>query len=212
MGAGYRMLPAQRKQEYCKRTVVQFMKIMVETSARHLHVSQEALEALFGQGAKLTNKKDLSQPGQFACVEKVKVVGPRGDITMSILGPVRRATQVEVAFTDARKLGIAAPVRESGDIAGTPGCQLVGPAGEIEIDCGVIVAKRHIHLTPESAKQFGLHDKQIVSVSVGNQGRKLIFGDVVVRVSEKFAPAMHVDTDEANAAGLAGTTDGEIIA
>ncbi|HIQ81249.1 MAG TPA: phosphate propanoyltransferase [Candidatus Scatavimonas merdigallinarum] len=188
------------------------MKIMVETSARHLHVSQEALEALFGKGAKLTNKKDLSQPGQFACEEKVKVVGPRGDITMSILGPVRRATQIEVAFTDARKLGIAAPVRESGDIAGTPGCKLVGPAGEIEIDCGVIVAKRHIHLTPENAKQYGLHDKQIVSVSVGGQGRKLIFGDVVVRVSDKFAPAMHVDTDEANAAGLAGTTDGEIIA
>ena len=188
------------------------MKIMVETSARHLHVSQEALEARFGKGAKLTNKKDLSQPGQFACEEKVKVVGPRGDITMSILGPVRRATQIEVAFTDARKLGIAAPVRESGDIAGTPGCKLVGPAGEIEIDCGVIVAKRHIHLTPENAKQYGLHDKQIVSVSVGGQGRKLIFGDVVVRVSDKFAPAMHVDTDEANAAGLAGTTDGEIIA
>ena len=188
------------------------MKIMVETSARHLHVSQEALEALFGKGAKFTNKKDLSQPGQFACEEKVKVVGPRGDITMSILGPVRRATQIEVAFTDARKLGIAAPVRESGDIAGTPGCKLVGPAGEIEIDCGVIVAKRHIHLTPENAKQYGLHDKQIVSVSVGGQGRKLIFGDVVVRVSDKFAPAMHVDTDEANAAGLAGTTDGEIIA
>ena len=188
------------------------MKIMVETSARHLHVSQEALEAHFGKGAKLTNKKDLSQPGQFACEEKVKVVGPRGDITMSILGPVRRATQIEVAFTDARKLGIAAPVRESGDIAGTPGCKLVGPAGEIEIDCGVIVAKRHIHLTPENAKQYGLHDKQIVSVSVGGQGRKLIFGDVVVRVSDKFAPAMHVDTDEANAAGLAGTTDGEIIA
>ena len=170
------------------------------------------MEALFGKGAKLTNKKDLSQPGQFACEEKVKVVGPRGDITMSILGPVRRATQIEVAFTDARKLGIAAPVRESGDIAGTPGCKLVGPAGEIEIDCGVIVAKRHIHLTPENAKQYGLHDKQIVSVSVGGQGRKLIFGDVVVRVSDKFAPAMHVDTDEANAAGLAGTTDGEIIA
>ena len=188
------------------------MKIMVETSARHLHVSQEALEALFGKGAKLTNKKDLSQPGQFACEEKVKVVGPRGDITMSILGPVRRATQIEVAFTDARKLGIAAPVRESGDIAGTPGCKLVGPAGEIEIDCGVIVAKRHIHLTPENAKQYGLHDKQIVPVSVGGQGRKLIFGDVVVRVSDKFAPAMHVVTDEANAAGLAGTTDGEIIA
>ncbi|MGN0551323.1 MAG: phosphate propanoyltransferase [Acutalibacteraceae bacterium] len=187
------------------------MKIMVETSARHLHVSKEALDTLFGEGATLTNKKDLSQPGQFACAEKVKVVGPKGEITMSILGPVRSATQVEVALTDARKLGIAAPIRESGDIAGTPGCKLVGPCGEMEIDCGVIAAKRHIHLTPDTAKQYGVTDKQVVSVEVGAQGRKLVFGDVVVRVNENFAPAMHIDTDESNAAGLTGTVDGEVI-
>lgn len=188
------------------------MKVMVETSARHLHVTQETLETLFGEGATLTNKKDLSQPGQFACVEKVTVVGPKGEITMSILGPVRSADQVEVALTDARKLGIAAPIRESGDVAGTPGCKLVGPKGEKEIECGVIAAKRHIHFTPENAAEFGVEDKQIVSVKVGTPGgRSLVFGDVVVRVSEKFAPAMHIDTDESNAAGLNGTVDGEVI-
>jgi len=187
-------------------------KIMVETSARHLHVTTETLETLFGKGAALTNKKDLSQPGQFACAEKVTVIGPKGEITMSILGPVRSANQVEVALTDARKLGIKAPVRESGDIKGTPGCKLKGPMGECEIDEGVIAAKRHIHLTPATAKDYGVEDKQIVSVEVGNDGeRKLVFGDVVVRVSEKFAPAMHIDTDESNAAGLGGTVDGRII-
>ena len=188
------------------------MKIMVETSARHIHVCQSTLETLFGKDAQLTNKKDLSQPGQFACVEKVKVVGPKGDLTMSILGPVRPADQVEVALTDARKLGIAAPVRESGDVAGTPGCKLVGPMGEVEIAEGVIVAKRHIHLTPEAAAEFGVEDKQIVSVKVGDgTGRELTFGDVVCRVSDKFFPAMHIDTDESNAAGLAGTVDGTIV-
>lgn len=187
-------------------------KIMVETSARHIHVSQEALETLFGKGAVLTNKKDLSQPGQFACAEKVTVIGPKGEMTMSILGPVRPATQVEIALTDARKLGLKAPVRESGDINNTPGCKLKGPAGEMEIDCGVIAAKRHIHLTPETAKEYGVTDKQVVSVEVGGEGRMLTFGDVVVRVSEKFAPAMHIDTDESNAAGLNGTVDGTIIA
>ena len=192
--------------------VVKAMKIMVETSARHLHVTQEALETLFGKGAVLTNKKDLSQPGQFACMEKVKVVGPKGELVMSIPGPVRSACQVEVALTDARKLGIAAPVRESGDIAGTPGCKLIGPAGEMDIECGVIAAKRHIHLDPKTAQEFGLSDKQTVSVKVGAQERMLTFGDVVIRVSEKFAPAMHIDTDESNAAGLTGTVDGEIIA
>ena len=131
---------------------------------------------------------------------------------MSILGPVRSACQVEVALTDARKLGIAAPVRESGDIAGTPGCKLIGPAGEMDIECGVIAAKRHIHLDPKTAQEFGLSDKQTVSVKVGAQERMLTFGDVVIRVSEKFAPAMHIDTDESNAAGLTGTVDGEIIA
>ena len=188
------------------------MKIMVETSARHIHITQETLETLFGAGATLTNKKDLSQPGQFACAEKVTVVGPKGEVTMSVLGPVRPADQVEVAFTDARKLGIVPPVRESGDVKGAPGCKLVGPKGEVDATDCVIVAKRHIHLTPEAAAQFGVEDKQIVSVKVGDKGnRETIFGDVVVRVSDKFFPAMHIDTDESNAAGLAGTVDGEII-
>ena len=187
------------------------MNIMVETSARHIHVTQEVFETLFGKDATLTKKKDLSQPGQYACEEKVKVIGPKGEMMMSILGPVRSATQVEVALTDARKLGIAAPVRESGDIDGTPGCKLEGPCGSCEIDKGVIAAKRHIHLTPADAEKFGVSDKQIVSVEVGGEGRKLIFGDVVVRVSEKFAPAMHIDTDESNAAGLGGTVEGRVI-
>lgn len=189
------------------------MKIMVETSARHIHLSEKDLATLFGADAKLTNKKDLSQPGQFACYERVDIVGPKGEMkNVSILGPVRSSTQVELALTDARKIGIVAPIRESGCIEGTPGCKLVGPAGEVEIPCGVIAAKRHIHLTPAAAAEFGLADKQIVSVKVGGEGRMLTFGDVVVRVSEKFAPAMHIDTDESNAAGLPGTVEGEIIA
>lgn len=188
------------------------MKVMVETSAHHVHVTKETFETLYGKGATLTNKKNLSQPGQFACAEKVTVVGPRGEMNMSILGPERSANQVEISLTDARKLGIAAPVRESGDIAGTPGCKLVGPAGEVEIECGVIAAKRHIHLDPATAEEFGLADKQIVSVKVGEgSGRATIFGDVVIRVSESYAPAMHIDTDESNAAGLGGTVDGEIF-
>lgn len=188
------------------------MKIMVETSAHHVHVSKEDLAALFGEGAKLTNKKDLSQPGQFACFEKVTVIGPRGEMTMSILGPERPETQVEISLTDARKLGLTPPIRESGDLAGTPGCKLRGPAGEVEIDHGVIAAKRHIHFTPEEAEQYGVVDKQIVSVKVGEPGaRETIFGDVIVRVSKNYAAAMHIDTDESNAAGLAGTVDGEII-
>lgn len=187
------------------------MNILVETSARHVHVTQETLEILFGKGAELTKKKDLSQPGQFACQEKVTIVGPKGEMAASILGPVRTADQVEVSLTEARKLGIAAPVRESGDIAGTPGCKLVGPQGEIEIAEGVIAAKRHIHLDPETAEKFGVKEKQIVKVAVGGEGRKLIFDDVVIRVSPKFAPAMHIDTDEANAASIAGAVEGEVI-
>ena len=187
------------------------MKILVETSARHVHVTQEALEILFGKDAELTNKKDLSQPGQFLCYEKVTVVGPKGELTCSILGPVRPACQVEVSMTDARKLGIAAPVRESGDVANTPGCKLIGPKGEVEIAEGVIAAKRHIHFDTKTAEDNGFKDKQIVSVAVGGEGRKLVFGDVVVRVSPRFAPAMHIDTDEANAAAITGNTEGEII-
>jgi putative phosphotransacetylase len=188
------------------------MKVMVETSARHVHVTQETLEKLFGAGATLTKKKELSQPGQFASMERITIVGPKGEMkNVSILGPVRKADQVELSLTDLRKIGIAAPVRESGDIEGTPGCKLIGPAGEVDIEKGVIAAKRHIHFTPEDAEKFGVKDKQIVSVEVGGEGRKLIFGDVVVRVSESYAAAMHIDTDESNAAGLPGTVEGEVI-
>ena len=187
------------------------MKVMVETSAHHVHVSEADLEALFGKGAALTNKKDLSQPGQFACEEKVEVVGPTGTMKMSILGPTRPETQVEISLTDARKLGVTAPIRESGDLEGTPGCVLRGPAGEVTLEKGVIAAKRHIHFNPDEAKEAGVVDKQVVSVKVDYNGRSLIFGDVVCRVSPKYALAMHVDTDESNAAALPGTVDGEII-
>ena len=187
-------------------------KVLVETSARHVHVSEEALEVLFGKGYKLTNKKDLSQPGQFACEEKVVVVGPKGSLKMSILGPTRSATQVEISLTDARTIGVKAPIRESGDVAGSAGCKLVNPdnGAEYEISEGVIVAKRHIHLTPEAAAEMGVADKQIVSVKIDSE-RSTVFGDVVVRVSEKFAPAMHIDTDEANAACAFGEIYGEIV-
>ena len=185
-------------------------KIMVETSARHLHVTDEVLATLFGEGHQLTNKKDLSQPGQFACEEKVVVVGPKGSLKMSILGPTRPDTQVEVSYTDARALGLRPPVKESGDIEGTPGVTLQGPCGEVTIDKGVMVAKRHIHMTPEEAAAAGVADKEIVSVRVDGE-RSVVFNEVVVRVSPKFAAAMHIDTDEANAAGLAGAVTGEIL-
>ena len=185
-------------------------KILVETSARHVHVTAEQIETLFGKGYTLTNKKDLSQPGQFACEEKVEVVGPKGSLKMSILGPARKAAQVEVSFSDARALGLKPPVRESGDIAGSPACKLVGPAGEVEISEGVIVAQRHIHVTPEEAAAFGVSDKQIVKVKIDGD-RALIFDQVVVRVRSDFAAAMHIDTDESNAAMAAGTVYGELI-
>ena len=186
-------------------------KFIVETSARHVHLAAEHIEILFGAGHTLTHKKDLSQPGQFACEERVTVVGPKKEIAnVIVLGPARPASQVEVSFTDARTLGISAPIRESGDVAGTPGCKLVGPCGEVEIDCGVIVAKRHIHLTPEAAADMGVADKQIVSVEIKSE-RTTVYGDVVVRVSEKFAPAMHIDTDESNAACAFGTVMGTVI-
>lgn len=187
-------------------------KILVETSARHVHLSPADLETLFGKGASLTIKKMLSQPGQYACEEKVTVVGPKKSIpNVSILGPVRGKTQVEVSATDARTLGIDIVIRESGDIAGTPGCKLIGPNGEIDILEGVIVAKRHIHLTPKDAEEMGLKDRQIVSVKVENDQRSVIFGDVVIRVREDFAAAMHIDTDESNAGYVGMSTYGEII-
>lgn len=187
------------------------MKVLVETSARHLHVSEADLKVLFGPDAVLSNKKDLSQPGQFATNEKVEVIGPKGSLVMSILGPCRKETQVEVALTDARKIGIVPPIRESGDLEGTPGCTLKGPAGEVVIEKGVIAAKRHIHFNVEQAAEAGVVDKQVVSVKVDMGGRSLIFGDVVARVNPAYEAAMHVDTDEANAAALSGVVYGEII-
>ena len=186
-------------------------KILVETSARHIHLTQEHVDILFGAGHQLTKKKDLSQPGQFACEEKVTVVGTKGEQKMSVLGPVRKATQVELSLTDARSLGLKASIRESGDIEGTEGCKLVGPAGEVELSCGVIAAKRHIHLTPEDAEKFGVKDKEIVKVEINTDGRSLIFGDVVCRVSASYATAMHIDTDESNAAACGREVYGKII-
>ena len=185
---------------------------IVETSARHVHVSQADLEILFGKDAVLTKKKDLSQPGQYACEERVEVVGPKKSLAgVSILGPVRPATQVELSATDARSIGLSAPIRESGDVAGSAGCKLVGPCGEVEISEGVIVAKRHIHLTPADAEELGVQDKEVVYVKLDTDGRKAILGDVVCRVSDKFARAMHIDTDEANAISATPTLEGEIF-
>ena len=187
-------------------------KVLVETSARHVHVTREALNILFGEGYEMTVKKMLSQPGQYASAERIDVVGPKKTLSgVSILGPVRPETQVELSLTDARSIGIAAPVRESGQIAGSGACKLVGPKGEVEISEGVIVAKRHIHMTKADAAEFGVVDKQIVSVKVDSADRSLIFGDVVVRVSDSYALAMHIDTDESNAAGMAPGTMGEVI-
>ena len=188
------------------------MEVLVETSARHVHVTQEVLETLFGKGYELTKKKDLSQPGQYACAERVDIVGLKKTLSgVSILGPVRPETQVELSLTDARSIGVAAPIRESGDIAGSGACKMVGPCGEVELSEGVIVAKRHIHMTTADAAAMGLTDKQVVSVKVPSNGRALIFGDVVVRVSDKYALAMHIDTDESNAGAIAPNTMGEII-
>ena len=202
---------------------VKIMKqILVETSARHVHVTQETLEALFGPGSELTVRAYLSQPGQFVSNQRIDLVGYKlnkatGEKVetrikgVSILGPVRKANQVEISMTDTRTLGVNAPVRESGDTAGSAPCKLVGPAGEVDIPEGVIVAKRHIHMTTEDAKEFGVENGQIVKLEVNTNGRSLIFGDVVVRVRDDFALAAHIDTDESNAAGCSGTVYGNLV-
>ncbi|MCI8361380.1 MAG: phosphate propanoyltransferase [Clostridiales bacterium] len=186
--------------------------VLAEISARHVHLSQEHLAVLFGEGYQLTNKKDLSQPGQFACEERVTVVGPKRELkNVSILGPVRPESQVELSMTDARSIGLAAPIRESGELEGSAPCKLVGPCGEVDLPAGVIVAKRHIHMTPADAEKYGMQDKQVVRVAVNTPGRSLVFGDVICRVSEKYALAMHLDTDEANAAGMTGSCTAQIL-
>jgi len=176
--------------------------IKVEASGRHIHLCQEHLDILFGRGYTLTKLKDLSQPGQYACKERVTITGPKGSIAnVIVLGPTRQNTQVEVSLTDTLALGIKAPVKESGSIENTPGIKISTERASIEIDKGVIVAKRHIHITPEDADKFGVRDKEIVSVEVLGQ-RPLIFEDTVIRVSEKFRTFMHIDYDEANACGF----------
>lgn len=175
-------------------------KIPIETSARHIHLSQADFEILFGTGAEMHFKKELSQPGQYACEERLTIVGPKNVLkNVVVLGPYRAATQVEISVTDARKLGVPSVIRQSGDIEGTPGCILVGPKGQLELKQGVIVAKRHIHMTPLDAVRARVKDNDIVFVITTSYERSLIFSDVVVRVSPSFKLAMHVDTDEANA-------------
>lgn len=176
------------------------VKIPIETSARHIHISREDFEKLFGEGAELHFVKELSRPGQFLCEERITVKGPKGTFeNMALLGPFRKDSQVELSLTDTRKLGLPGVIRQSGDIAGTPGCILAGPKGEIEIPRGVIVAKRHIHMTPEEALALKVRDNDEVFVLTKSYGRALIYADVVVRVHWDFRLAMHVDTDEANA-------------
>ena len=179
------------------------MDFIVEVSARHVHLTQEHVEILFGKGHELTFDRPLSQPGQFLSKEKVTIKnGDRQIERVSILGPVRKSSQVEVSKTDSVTLRAEGFIRESGDIAGTAPIEIVGPEGSVQLNEGLIIAKRHIHMTPEDAEQFGVSDKQIVSVSVNTDGRKTIFGDVVVRVSPSFNLAMHIDTDEANGAAV----------
>ncbi|MDG4552960.1 MAG: phosphate propanoyltransferase [Candidatus Competibacter sp.] len=184
--------------------------VPIEVSAHHVHLCQEHVEALFGPGHRLTPAMTLSQPGQFTCREQVNLIGPRGRIDrVRVIGPARNLTQVEIAMTEQFKLGILPPIRESGDVEQSPGILLEGPAGTVSLDKGVICALRHIHLSPEDALRFGLRDQHRVRVRVeGN--RELIFGDVLVRVHPNFRLAMHIDTDEANAANIGAGAVGYI--
>jgi putative phosphotransacetylase len=187
-------------------------KVIIETSARHVHLTQEALEALFGAGAVLHETKRLSQPTEFATTERVTIVGPKKQIpNVIVLGPNRAAVQVEVSASDARSLGITPVIRESGDVAGTPGCKLIGPAGEYQIAEGVIVAKRHVHMTPPFAEKHGFTNGEIINIKIEGTGRSALLGDVVCRIRDTFAEAAHIDTDEANA--VSGTPDltGELV-
>ena len=174
--------------------------IPVEVSARHVHLSQEVADVLFGKGYKFSKRKDLSQPGQFACEERVDIKTDKSILkNVAILGPIRKKTQVEISLTDARKIGAKGVIRESGDLDGTPGCTLIGPKGSFEIFEGLIVAKRHIHMTREDAEKLNVKNGGKVKVRIKSESRSLIFEDVVARVSENFSLAMHIDTDEGNA-------------
>lgn len=183
--------------------------IPVGISNRHVHVAQSDLEALFGPGYRLNEMRPLGQPGQYAAEELVTLVGPKGRLDkVRILGPVRRETQVEISQTDAYKLGVSAPVRDSGDLDGSPGLTLVGPYGQVALEKGVILACRHIHMTPRDAAYYGVRDKDRVNVRVSGE-RPTTFEGVLVRVSESYALELHLDTDEANTALL---RNGEFVA
>ena len=183
--------------------------VPLEASGRHVHVTAQQAQTLFGHG--LTAKRPLSQPGQYLAQERVKVIGPKGEFdNVAVLGPERNEAQVEVSLTDARSLGLTVPVRPSGDVSGSPGCTLVGPKGRVELSRGVIAAQRHIHITPEDAQHFGVRDKQIVSLKTYT-ARPAVFNDVLVRVSPQFATSVHLDYDEANACGFENGDLGRII-
>ena len=189
-------------------------KILVETSARHIHLTKETLEYLMGEGFELTPKKMLSQPGQYVSTTRLNLVGPKKSIAnVSILGPVRSVNQVEVSLTDVRTLGASAPVRESGDVKGSGAIKIVNPENGKEVDLseGLIVAKRHIHMTSKDAEEFGVNNGDIVKVKIEGTGRSLVFDDVVIRVSDKYSLAMHIDTDESNAAACSGEVFGTLI-
>lgn len=185
--------------------------VPVNMSNRHAHISKEHLAILFGEGHELTKMKDLSQPGQFACDEKIDVVGPKSTLKgVRILGPVRPETQIEISVFDARTLGVDAVVRASGSINETPGCTIVGPKGQVTLEKGVIVASRHIHMHTEDAPKYGVNDRDIVSVRVGGE-RSVVFENVMVRVHPDFALDMHIDIEEGNAAGIQNGALGEVI-
>lgn len=189
--------------------VVQRIFVELEASGRHVHVTAQQARTLFGHS--LTPQRPLSQPGQFLAKERVTVVGPKGEFRdVAVLGPERKEAQVELSLTDGRSLGIALPVRLSGDIQGSPGAVLLGSQGRVELTSGAIAAQRHIHLTPEAAERFGVRDKQRVKLKTFTQ-RPLIFEDVVVRVSPDFAPYAHLDYDEANACGFRKGDLGRIL-
>jgi len=186
-------------------------KVEIEGSGKHCHVTRETLETLFGEGFELEIKKMLSQPGQYATPHKITVVGPRRSTELTILGPCRSADQIELSLTDATALGFSAPIRESGVVAGSPGCKIIGPKGEKEIDEGVIIAKRHVHMTPDDAEKLGVSDKQVVKVKVDGE-RALIFDEVVLRVNPEYATYMHLDYDEFNGAAISAANKmGEIL-
>ena len=185
-----------------KLNEIENYKIQIGVSNRHVHVSKEDLEILFGKGYELTKKSDLKQPGQFAANEVVIIRGPKGQFeNVRILGPVREKSQVEISLTDTFRLGVKAPIKVSGDLDNTPGLEITGQCGTVQIPYGTIVALRHIHMTPEQAKKIGVSDKEIVDVETFGE-RQGVLGNVLIRVSNKSALEMHIDIDEANACGL----------